>query len=187
MSEVMTCMPFEQLMNWVLEEKKTKGTVFGQHRAYAAETDRKLNIFERNLETPLGPAAGPHTQLTQNIVASYYAGARFFELKTVQKMDGAELAACINRPCILADDEGYNCEWSTELYVPQAMGEYIKALFILHVIAKEFDLGAQDGFQFNISVGYDLAGIKEPKVNTFIDSMMEAKDTEIFKECKQWV
>lgn len=26
MSEVMTCMPFEQLMNWVLEEKKTKGT-----------------------------------------------------------------------------------------------------------------------------------------------------------------
>ena len=25
MSEVMTCMPFEQLMNWVLEEKKTKG------------------------------------------------------------------------------------------------------------------------------------------------------------------
>ena len=49
MSEVMTCMPFEQLMNWVLEEKKTKGTVFGQHRAYVAETDRKLNIFERNL------------------------------------------------------------------------------------------------------------------------------------------
>ena len=187
MSEVMTCMPFEQLMNWVLEEKKTKGTVFGQHRAYVAEADKKLNIFERNLETPIGPAAGPHTQLTQNIVASYYAGARFFELKTVQKMDGAELAACINRPCILAEDEGYNCEWSTELYVPQAMGEYIKAWFILHVIAKEFDLGAQDGFQFNISVGYDLEGIKTPKIDGFINNMMEAKDTEIFKECKQWL
>ena len=65
-------------------------------------------------------------------------------------MDGAELAACINRPCILADDEGYNCEWSTELYVPQAMGEYIKAWFILHVIAKEFDLGAQDGFPVQV-------------------------------------
>ncbi len=35
-------------------------------------------------------------------------------------MDGAELAACINRPCILAEDECYNCEWSTELTVPQA-------------------------------------------------------------------
>ena len=184
MSEVMTCMPFEQLMNWVLEEKKTKGTVFGQHRAYVAEADKKLNIFERNLETPIGPAAGPHTQLTQNIVASYYAGARFFELKTVQKMDGAELAACINRPCILAEDEGYNCEWSTELYVPQAMGEYIKAWFILHVIAKEFDLGAQDGFQFNISVGYDLEGIKTPKIDGFINNMMEAKDTEIFLRYK---
>ena len=185
MSEVMTCMSFGQLMNWVLEEKRTKGTVFGQHRAYVA--DKNMEIFGRNLETPIGPAAGPHTQLTQNIVASYYAGARFFELKTVQKMDGAELAACINRPCILAEDEGYNCEWSTELYVPEAMGEYIKAWFILHVIAKEFDLGAQDGFQFNISVGYDLAGIKEPKVDTFINNMMEAKDTEIFKECKQWL
>ena len=187
MSEVMTCMPFEQLMNWVLEEKETKGTVFGQHRAYVAEADKKLNIFERNLETPIGPAAGPHTQLTQNIVASYYAGARFFELKTVQKMDGAELAACINRPCILAEDEAYNCEWSTELYIPQAMGEYIKAWFILHVIAKEFGLGAQDGFQFNISVGYDLAGIKGEKVNTFIDGMMEAKDTVIFQECRKWL
>ena len=28
MSEVMTCMPFEQLMNWVLEEKKTKRKQF---------------------------------------------------------------------------------------------------------------------------------------------------------------
>ena len=137
--------------------------------------------------TPVGPAAGPHTQLAQNIIASYYAGARFFELKTVQKMDGAELSACVNKPCILADDEGYNCEWSTELTVPDAMGEYIKAWFILHVIAKEFGLGAQDGFQFNISVGYDLAGIKGDKVNTFIDGMMEAKDTVIFQECRKWL
>ena len=91
MSEVMTCMPFEQLMNWVLEEKKTKGTVFGQHRAYVAEADKKLNIFERNLETPIGPAAGPHTQLTQNIVASYYAGARFFELKLFRRWTAQNL------------------------------------------------------------------------------------------------
>ena len=187
MSDIMTCMPFGQLMDWVLQEKKSKDTVFGLHRAYTAKTDKNLRIFDRNLETPVGPAAGPHTQLAQNIIASYYAGARFFELKTVQKMDGAELSACVNKPCILAEDEGYNCEWSTELTVPDAMGEYIKAWFILHVMAKEFDLGAQDGFQFNISVGYDLAGIKEDKVNTFIDGMMEAKDTAIFKECRQWL
>ena len=187
MSDMMTCMPFGQLMDWVLQEKKGQDTVFGVHRPYTADPKNDMTIFTRNLETPVGPAAGPHTQLAQNIIASYYAGARFFELKTVQKMDGAELSACVNKPCILADDEGYNCEWSTELTVPDAMGEYIKAWFILHVIAKEFGLGAQDGFQFNISVGYDLAGIKGDKVNTFIDGMMEAKDTVIFQECRKWL
>ena len=187
MSDIMTCMPFGQLMDWVLQEKKGQDTVFGVHRPYTADPKNDMTIFTRNLETPVGPAAGPHTQLAQNIIASYYAGARFFELKTVQKMDGAELSACVNKPCILADDEGYNCEWSTELTVPDAMGEYIKAWFILHVIAKEFGLGAQDGFQFNISVGYDLAGIKGNKVNTFIDGMMEAKDTVIFQECRKWL
>ena len=187
MSEKMTCMSFGQLMDWVLTEHKEKGTVFGVHRAYQADTAKDMEIFGRNLETPIGPAAGPNTQLAQNIVASYYAGARFFELKTVQKMDGDELAACINRPCILAEDECYNCEWSTELYVPQAMGEYIKAWFILHVMAKEFGLGGTDGFQFNISVGYDLAGIKEEKIDTFINCMKEAGDTEVFKECRTWL
>ena len=187
MSDIMTCMPFGQLMDWVLQEKKGQDTVFGVHRPYTADPKNDMTIFTRNLETPVGPAAGPHTQLAQNIIASYYAGARFFELKTVQKMDGAELSACVNKPCILADDEGYNCEWSTELTVPDAMGEYIKAWFILHVIAKEFGLGAQDGFQFNISVGYDLAGIMGDKVNTFIDGMMEAKDTVIFQECRKWL
>ena len=187
MSDMMTCMPFGQLMDWVLQEKKGQDTVFGVHRPYTADPKNDMTIFTRNLETPVGPAAGPHTQLAQNIIASYYAGARFFELKTVQKMDGAELSACVNKPCILADDEGYNCEWSTELTVPDAMGEYIKAWFILHVIAKEFGLGAQDGFQFNISVGYDLAGIKGDKVNTFIDGMMEAKDTVIFQKCRKWL
>ena len=113
--------------------------------------------------------------------------SRFFELKTVQIMDGEELAACINRPCIKADDEGYNCEWSTELTVPQAMEEYIKAWFLLKVIAREFGLGDMNGFQFNVSVGYDLAGIQSPKVDTFLNSMKHAEDTEIFKHCKAYL
>ena len=187
MSEVMTPMSFEQLVEWVLQEKKKRGTVFGQHHAYRADGTHNRTMFWRTLETPIGPAAGPHTQMTQNIVAAYYAGSRFFELKTVQIMDGEELAACINRPCIKADDEGYNCEWSTELTVPQAMEEYIKAWFLLKVIAKEFGLGDMNGFQFNVSVGYDLAGIQSPKVDTFLNSMKHAEDTEIFKHCKAYL
>lgn len=187
MSEVMTPMSFEQLVDWVLQEKKKRGTVFGQHHAYRADGTHNRTMFGRTLETPIGPAAGPHTQMTQNIVAAYYVGSRFFELKTVQIMDGEELAACINRPCIKADDEGYNCEWSTELTVPQAMEEYIKAWFLLKVIAKEFGLGDMNGFQFNVSVGYDLAGIQSPKVDTFLNSMKHAEDTEIFKNCKAYL
>lgn len=187
MSEVMTPMSFEQLVEWVLQEKKKRGTVFGQHHAYRADGTHNRTMFGRTLETPIGPAAGPHTQMTQNIVAAYYAGSRFFELKTVQIMDGEELAACINRPCIKADDEGYNCEWSTELTVLQAMEEYIKAWFLLKVIAKEFGLGDMNGFQFNVSVGYDLAGIQSPKVDTFLNSMKHAEDTEIFKHCKAYL
>ena len=187
MSEIMTPMSFEQLVDWVLQEKKKRGTVFGQHHAYRADGTHNRTMFGRTLETPIGPAAGPHTQMTQNIVAAYYAGSRFFELKTVQIMDGEELAACINRPCIKADDEGYNCEWSTELTVPQAMEEYIKAWFLLKVIAKEFGLGDMNGFQFNVSVGYDLAGIQSPKVDTFLNSMKHAEDTEIFKHCKAYL
>ena len=187
MSDIMTCMPFSQLVNWVLEEHDTKNSVFGVRRPYMADPAKKVELFGRNLETVIGPAAGPNSQLAQTIIASYYAGRRFFELKTVQIMDGAELAACVNKPCIKADDECYNCEWSTELYVPQAQDEYIKAWVLLHVMAKEYGLGLADGFQFNISVGYDLAGIKSEKIDTFINNMMDAKNTESFQEAKSYL
>ena len=110
----------------------------------------------------------------------------FFELKTVQQMDGPELAACVNKPCITAGDECYNCEWSTELYVPQAYAEYVKAWVACRLLAKEYGLGDPDAFVFNMSVGYDLAGIKGEKINAFIDGMIEAKDTEAFRECVAW-
>ncbi|MEG0214959.1 MAG: putative selenate reductase subunit YgfK, partial [Hungatella sp.] len=107
MSDRMTPIPFSQLVTWILEEAKEKGSVFGVKRPYHAEADYTRTIFERKLETPVGPAAGPHTQLTQNIVAAYYAGSRFFELKTVQIIDGEDLP--VAKPCIQADDECYNC------------------------------------------------------------------------------
>ena len=182
MSELMIPIPFRELMTWVTTEYQREGSVFGVHRPYKAGV-KKLPIFGETIETPFGPAAGPNTQLAQNIIASYFGGARFFELKTVQKMDGADLAACINRPCILAEDECYNCEWSTELYVQQAFEEYVKAWCALKIMAKVYGLGDPNGFVFNMSVGYDLAGIQGEKVNTFLDGMVDASKTPIFQEC----
>ena len=184
MSERMYPIPFKDLMRWVITERKNSGTVFGIHTEYKADPAKTLPIFGEKIETPFGPAAGPNSQLAQNIIASYVAGARFFEVKTVQKMDGEELAACVPRPCILADDEGYNQEWSTELEVGQALNEYIKAWCALKVMAKVWGYGDPDGFVFNMSVGYDLEGIKGEKVDNYIESMKDATRAPIFAECK---
>jgi len=178
----MTPIPFRELMTWITTEYRRDGAVFGVHKPYKAGV-KKLPIFGEAIETPFGPAAGPNTQLAQNIIAGYFAGARFFELKTVQKMDGADLAACINRPCILAEDECYNCEWSTELYVQQAFEEYVKAWCALKIMAKVYGLGDPNGFVFNMSVGYDLAGIQGEKIDTFLNGMVDASKTPIFQEC----
>ena len=182
MSEKMYPIPFKSLMNWIVTEYAREGEIFGVHTPYYA-SGKTLPIFSERIETPFGPAAGPNSQLAQNIIAAYFAGARFFEVKTVQKMDGAELAACVPRPCILAADEGYNQEWSTELEIPQARDEYIKAWCALKILSKVYGLGDPNGFVFNMSVGYDLDGIKGEKVNTYIDNMMDASETKQFKEC----
>lgn len=184
MSERMYPIPFKDLMRWVMTERENNREIFGIHKEYKADPNKILPIFGEKIETPFGPAAGPNSQLAQNIIASYVAGARFFEVKTVQQMDGEDLARCVPRPCILADDEGYNQEWSTELEVRQALDEYIKAWCALKVMAKVWGYGDPDGFVFNMSVGYDLAGIKGEKIDNYIESMKDATRAPIFAECK---
>lgn len=187
MSDIMRPMSFGHLMTWILEEYKKEGTVFGERKMPKFEAGKALPIFDEKVESPFGPAAGPNTQLTQNIVASYVTGARFFELKTVQKMDGRELAACVAKPCITAHDECYNCEWSTELEVGQAYDEYVKAWIICKVLAVELGLGDPDAFVFNMSVGYDLDGIKTEKVDSYIEGMKDASEREVFTSAIAWL
>ena len=186
MSDIMRPMPFAHLMNWILSEYRAQGSVFGVSKLVRHAGGKALPIFEEKIESPYGPAAGPHTQLAQNIIAAYAAGSRFFEVKTVQVMDGEELSKCVSKPCITAADECYNCEWSTELYVPQAFAEYVKAWFACKLLAKELELGDPDGFVFNMSVGYDLKGIQSPKVDAYIEGMKDASGTEVWRECMDW-
>ena len=113
MGDIMRPIPYDRLLRWTVTEMKKNGSIFGVSKIVRHTGGKALPIFDEKIESPFGPAAGPNTQLAQNIIASYAAGARFFELKTVQKMDGRELAACVPKPCITAGDECYNCEWST--------------------------------------------------------------------------
>jgi len=116
------------------------------------------------LELLFGFAVRSHTQLAQNLIVGYVAGGRFFELKTVQVVNGEDLP--VSKPCILAEGEGYSVEWSAELYVHQALDEYIKGLFAINLLSLESGLGDPDGFAFNMSVGYDLEGIKTKQIDT---------------------
>ena len=187
MSDRMKIMPFKNLMEWIVDENKNRNSIFGIKKYYKADKNKGFNIYKEHMETPIGPAAGPNSQLAQNIVASYVAGARFFELKTVQEMNGDALAKCVNKPCIKADDECYNCEWSTELFMDEAIQEYIKAWVLLHFVSKEYGLGASDGFVFNMSVGYNLDDIKKKDTDTFIECMKDATKHPIFNECKEYL
>ena len=186
MSDKMRPMSFGHLMSWILEEYQQTGSIFGVSKLVRHQDGKALPIFQEQIESPYGPAAGPHTQLAQNIVAAYAAGARFFELKTVQIMDGEELSKCVSKPCITAADECYNCEWSTELTVPQAFAEYVKAWWACKLLSRELELGRADGFVFNMSVGYDLEGIRSEKIDRYIEGMKNAADTEVWQECLSW-
>lgn len=181
MSDRMIPIPFEKLLNRIIVEKERHGTVFGIKKPYVYKGGKPLRIFDRDLENPYGAAAGPHTQLAQNLAAAYYTGARFFELKTVQTLDGEDLP--VAKPCIEATDEGYNVEWSTELRVEEALDEYVKGWFLCSFLAVEYGLGSIDGFAFNMSVGYDLEGIKSSKIDRFIEGLKDASNLPVYKEC----
>ena len=191
MSEIMRPIPFPELINWVKGEFKNHGSVFGIRKEKFFHPDPSapghFEFFGTRISSPIGPAAGPHSQLAQNILASYLSGARFIELKTVQTMDGEELRKAVKRPCISAIDECYNVEWSTELTVAEAQEEYIKGWFLCHIFAKEFGITEKGGVIFSMSAGYSLDGIKSAKIDGYIEGLKNAKNTAVWKRCCEYL
>jgi len=66
------------------------------------------------------------------------------------------------------------------------MDEYIKGWFALKLLSREFGFGSADGFVYNMSVGYDLEGIKTEKIDSFIEGLKNAENTESWKACVKW-
>ncbi|NJD21218.1 MAG: putative selenate reductase subunit YgfK, partial [Melioribacter sp.] len=183
MSDKMQPVPFQKLLDWIFQEYINQKSIFGipSSKFYYVKEKGDEKIFDECIETPIGPAAGPHTQLTQNIICAYLTGGRFFELKTVQKLDDLK----IDKPCIDATDEGYNVEWSQELKLDESYDEYVKAWFLIHLIKNLFGLSkSKRGFVFNMSVGYDLDGIKTPRMDRFIEELKDASKNELFTNYK---
>ncbi len=163
----------ERLAAWIAHELDGAGSVFGIPRdLWFAPTAGDRFAFDyrgSHLQTPIGVAAGPHTQLAPNIVVAWLCGARVIELKTVQILDLIE----VGKPCIDMRDEGYNIEWSQELSVRESFREYLTAWVLIHALHAELGFeGPGPGALFDLSVGYDLAGIQQPKMRWFLEHMI---------------
>lgn len=173
--------PFADLVAQVYAESRVQDSVFSlPRRKWHITPTSGINLSTRfhghRIGNPSGPAAGPHTQMAQNILLSYLAGGRVMELKTVQVRD----QLLIPRPCIDMTNVGYNIEWSQELSIEQSLREYVAASMLIQIIRSDPQLGcsrlkgADGDVLFDMSIGYNLAGIRSATVQRFLDGMRDA-------------
>jgi len=171
-----TPQPFHVLLGRALAELERERAIFDLPRRSfwrgREGLDLSVAVPGGRASNPAGPAAGPHTQLAQNLVIGWLAGARILELKTVQVRDRLE----IPRPCIDAPNLGFNVEWSQELEIGQSIEQYVAGWTLIHVL-KSLGVageGTRGATRFDVSVGYDLAGIRSASVAAFLDAMTDA-------------
>ena len=179
--------PFVELVDRMRLEFARTGAIFDlPARRWWLPTeggpDLSVQFHDRVAGSPVGPASGPQSQMAQNIVLSWLAGGRIMELKTVQVNDALK----IGRPCIDAANLGYNIEWSQEL----------RGCRFARSVCAGGDAGTHaadgaGGFRgavwrarlprnragetiYDMSIGYDLAGIRSDKVRRFMEGMIDA-------------
>jgi putative selenate reductase len=169
--------PFKALIRRMFNELDKHQSIFDlpEKKFFLGDptVDFSVNFHGERASSPLGPAAGPHSQLAQNIVLSWLAGGRVMELKTVQILDELD----IPRPCIDMQTIGYNVEWSQELKLEQSLEEYVKASMLIKMLEASGKLALAPGFGdvlYDMSVGYDLKGIQSERVQEFIRGMKDA-------------
>ena len=171
--------PFGSLIKRIFHELETKRSIFDypSKKFFTGTNDKDYSVKFHGQQTssPLGPASGPQTQMAQNILLSWLGGSRIMELKTVQVLDELE----IPRPRIDMQTVGYNVEWSQELKVEQSLHEYVKGSMLIQILQASGKLELAANFEnvlYDMSVGYDLEGIKSDKVSHFIKKMKNASE-----------
>jgi putative selenate reductase len=173
--------PFKDLVARLFSEPPAQDQLFGLPRKKwfvprPDGPDLSVRFHTSTAANPSGPASGPQTQMAQNILLAYAAGARIMELKTVQVND----RLTIGRPCIDATNIGYNIEWSQELLVEQSLREYVAGAMLVEIFRQSPGLGDESlrgpagQVIYDMSLGYNLEGIKSEKVQRFLDGMDDA-------------
>lgn len=169
--------PFASLVRRMFRELERESKIFDlPARKFwrgAPDLDTSVLFHGHRASNPLGPAAGPQDQMAQNVVLSWLAGSRILELKTVQIND----RLTIPRPCIDATNVGYNVEWSQELRLTESLSEYVAGSMLVDMLRASSipgEAGKADTL-YDMSVGYDLAGIRSPQVRAWIEGMKDAR------------
>ena len=188
MSDKFYPVSIKQLLQLIFKEYNKSQTIFGIPEELFFNPNKnnlfKLEQFNKEINSPLGVAAGPHSQMAQNIIGAWIIGARYIELKTIQTLDELEVA----KPCIDMQDEGYNCEWSQELKIKESFNEYLNAWILIHILNHKFGWNKNIGTIFNMSVGYNLEGILQDNVQWFFNKMNDCRTelTEKFNEIREF-
>lgn len=181
MADQFVPIPFRLLVSLSLSQIR-KGAFFGipAEKFYRPDKGSLSTMrFGKLIDTPLGVAAGPHTQLAQNIAGAWLCGARYIELKTIQTLD----QLTVSKPCIDMQDEGYNCEWSQELTLEESFNQYLDAWILIHLLHHELGYQgiASDSMVFNMSVGYNMEGILKSNVQRFFFRMGDCHELKALK------
>jgi putative selenate reductase len=180
--------PFEHLVRRLFREFEKQQAIFDlpKQKFYRSNggPDTSVEFFGMKAGTPVGPAAGPQTQMAQNLVLSWLGGSRILELKTVQILDQLK----ISRPCIDMTNIGYNVEWSQELRLEQSLREYVAGHMLIEMliaanVLEQNDPLAKTGTIFDVSVGYDLKGIQSQQIRHWLNAIKDA--TAIVEELRQ--
>ncbi|MCI0690639.1 glutamate synthase [candidate division KSB1 bacterium] len=183
-------LPFAHLIRRMFREFEKQQSIFDlpKQKFYRSNDgqDTSVEFCGMKAATPVGPAAGPQTQMAQNLVLSWLGGSRILELKTVQILDQLKIA----RPCIDMTNVGYNVEWSQELRLEQSLREYVAGHMLIEMLIAANVLEQNDPFAktemiFDVSVGYDLKGIQSEPIRNWLNSIKDA--TALVEELRQQI
>jgi putative selenate reductase len=168
---------FSDLVRRMLVEHARTGAIYDLEareiwRGPSEGFDLSIDNHGVRASSGVGPAAGPHAQLAQNIALAWLGGARILELKTIQVLDRLQ----IPRPCIDAQNVGFNVEWSQELTLDESLVEYAAGWALIHIAADLLALPATSrATQLEVSVGYSLDGIRSDAVRNWLHALRRAR------------
>ncbi len=141
--------------------------------------DLSADVRGQRVANPLGPASGPHTQLAPNLVTAWLAGARVFELKTVQVPDRAR----VPRPSVDAGAFCLHADMAHELALEQSLREFVGASMLIDMLrmsrildtAQSDDISTGAEPRFDLSLGGDLRSLQSSRLVGFVRACQDAR------------